>query len=298
MNNQNIYNRKTIEDVICSEGIGIHSGKITRLRLLPADLNTGIVFIQKKFGMKSPIKVSPDSVVDTNYAITLSNDKWRIGTVEHLLSFFYIFGITDIIVEADGNEIPIYDGSINPIINIFNEKKFYTYEEINNPIHILNPIWIFNEDKYIIVLPSDEFKVSYTINYNNPVIKTQYAQFVLSKDIFIKEIAPARTFGFIKDIGYLHKNSLGLGGSLQNTLLISDDSYLNDPRFQDECVRHKILDFIGDISLLGRPIIGHFIVCKSGHSLNLGFIKKIKEIYSSIEIGNKIEFIKKASNTI
>ncbi|MBN2401442.1 MAG: UDP-3-O-[3-hydroxymyristoyl] N-acetylglucosamine deacetylase [Spirochaetes bacterium] len=298
MNNQNIYNRKTIEDVICSEGIGIHSGKITKLRLLPADLNTGIVFIQKKFGMKSPIKVSPDSVVDTNYAITLSNDKWRISTVEHLLSFFYIFGITDIIVEADGNEIPIYDGSINPIINIFNEKKFYTYEEINNPIYILNPIWIFNEDKYIIVLPSDELKVSYTINYDNPVIKTQYAQFVLSKDIFIKEIAPARTFGFIKDIGYLHKNSLGLGGSLQNTLLISDDSYLNDPRFQDECVRHKILDFIGDISLLGRPIIGHFIVCKSGHSLNLGFIKKIKEIYSSIEIGNKIEFIKKASNTI
>lgn len=298
MNNQNIYNRKTIEDVICSEGIGIHSGKITKLRLLPADLNTGIVFIQKKFGMKSPIKVSPESVVDTNYAITLSNDKWRIGTVEHLLSFFYIFGITDIIVEADGNEIPIYDGSINPIINIFNEKKFYTYEEINNPIHILNPIWIFNGDKYIIVLPSDELKVSYTINYDNPVIKTQYAQFALSKDIFIKEIAPARTFGFIKDIGYLHKNSLGLGGSLQNTLLISDDSYLNDPRFQDECVRHKILDFIGDISLLGRPIIGHFIVCKSGHSLNLGFIKKIKEIYSSIEIGNKIEFIKKASNTI
>jgi UDP-3-O-[3-hydroxymyristoyl] N-acetylglucosamine deacetylase len=298
MNNYNIYNRKTIEDVIYSDGIGIHSGKITKIRLLPADFNSGIIFIQKKYGMKSPIKVSPESVVDTNYAITLSNDKWRISTVEHLLSFFYIYGITDIIVEVEGNEIPIYDGSISPMINIFDAKKLYTYEEINYPIQIINPIWIFNGDKFIIVLPSNEPKISYTIHYDHPVIKTQYAQFVLSKDVFIKEIAPARTYGFIKDISYLHKNSLGLGGSLQNTLLISDDSYLNDPRFEDECVRHKILDFIGDISLIGKPVIGHFIVCKSGHTLNLEFIKKIKEIYSSIEIGNKVEFVKKASNTV
>jgi UDP-3-O-[3-hydroxymyristoyl] N-acetylglucosamine deacetylase len=298
MNNQNIYNRKTIEDIIHSEGIGIHSGKISKLRFLPADINTGITFIQKKYGMKSPIKASPENVVDTNYAITIANDKWRVSTVEHLLSFFYIFGITDIIVEVDGNEIPIYDGSISPIINIFNEKKFYTYEEINYPINILNPIWIFNDDKFILILPAEKPEITYIIRYDHPAIKTQYAQFNLSREIFIKEIAPARTYGFIKDIAFLHKNSLGLGGSLQNTLLISDDSYLNDPRFEDECVRHKILDFIGDISLIGKPVIGHFIVCKSGHTLNLSFVKKMKEIYNSIEIGNKVEFVKQASKSV
>lgn len=298
MNKHNIYNKKTIEDVIYSDGIGIHSGKISKIRLLPADTNSGIIFIKKKYGMKSPIKVCPENVTDTKNAITLSNDKWSICTVEHLLSFFYIFGISDIIVEIDGDEIPIYDGSISPIINIFSEKKFYIFEEINEPIRIINPIWTFEGDKFILVIPSDEPMISYTIHYNHPVIRTQFAHYPLAKDIFIKEIAPARTYTFLKDISYLHKNSLGLGGSLNNTLLISDDSYLNDPRFEDECVRHKILDFIGDIALLGKQVIGHFVVSKSGHTLDLNFIKRIKEIYSSIDIGNKVEFIKKASGTI
>lgn len=298
MDNHHIFNKKTIEDVIHSEGIGIHSGKITKLRLLPADINTGITFIHKKYGMKSAIKVSPEAVVSTNFAITLSNGKWDISTVEHLLSFFYIYGITDIIIETDGNEIPIYDGSISPIINIFKEKKFYIYEETNTPIRILNPIWIVDGDKYIAVLPSDEPIISYTIQYNHPAINTQFAQFHLDRDVYVKEIAPARTFGFLKDIDYLHKNSLGLGSSLNNTLVISDDKYLNELRFEDECVRHKILDFIGDISLLEKPILGHFIVSKSGHTLNLNFIKKIKEIYSNIDVGNKLDFIKKAIDNI
>ncbi len=296
MDTHHIYNKKTIEDIIYSEGIGIHCGELTKLRFLPADLNTGIIFIHKKYGMKSQIRVSPEAVCNTNYAITLSNDKWSVSTVEHLLSFLYIYGITDIIIEVDGNEIPIYDGSISPLINLFNEKKFYIYEEINHPIIILNPIWIFDGDKIIMVLPSDEPIISYTIHYNHPVVKTQFAQFSLSRDIFIKEIAPARTYGFLKDAGFLHKNSLGLGANFNNTLLISDDSYMNDVRYEDECVRHKILDFIGDISLLGKHIIGHFIVSKSGHTLNLNFVKKIKDIYCNIEIGNKVDFIKKALN--
>ncbi|MBN2041705.1 MAG: UDP-3-O-[3-hydroxymyristoyl] N-acetylglucosamine deacetylase [Spirochaetes bacterium] len=298
MNKHHIYNKKTIEDVVYSDGIGIHSGKVSKIRLLPADLNSGIVFISKKHGMKSPIKVCPENVSDTKNAISLSNGKWQISTIEHLLSFFYIFGISDIIVEVEGDEIPIYDGSINPIIDIFSEKKFYIFEELNEPIQIINPIWIFEGDKFILVIPSEEPMISYTIHYNHPVIKTQFAHFSLEKDVFIKEIAPARTYTFLKDISYLHKNSLGLGGSLNNTLLISDDSYLNEPRFEDECVRHKILDFIGDIALLGKPVIGHFIISKSGHTLDLNFIKKIKEIYSTIDIGNKIDFMKKASTKI
>jgi UDP-3-O-[3-hydroxymyristoyl] N-acetylglucosamine deacetylase len=296
MDTTQIYNKKTIEDVIYSEGIGIHSGELTKLRFLPADLNSGIVFINKKYGMKSPIRVSPEAVCSTNYAITLSNDKWSVGTVEHLLSFLYIYGISDIIIEIEGNEIPIFDGSASPLIKLFNEKKFYIYEEINHPIEITNPIWQHDGDKYIVVLPSEVPMISYTIHYEHPAVKTQYVQIPLNKEIFIKDIAPARTFGFLKDIEFLHKNSLGLGGNLNNTLLISDNTYLNDLRFTDECVRHKILDFIGDISLLGKPVIGHFIVSKSGHTLNLNFIKKIKEIYCNIEIGNKVEFIKKVLN--
>lgn len=298
MDNLNILNRKTIEDVIYSEGIGIHSGKLSRVRLLPADLNTGIVFINKQYGMKSPIKVSPDTVVSTNYAVTLSNGQWNISTVEHLLSFFYMYGISDIIVEIEGNEFPIYDGSLTQIIKVFNEKKFYIFEEINEPIKILNPVWIVEGGKFILVLPSDSLRISYTISYDHPVIKTQYADFEITKTNFINEIAPARTYGFIKDIEYLHQNSLGLGGSLNNTLLISEEAYLNGPRFDNECVRHKILDFIGDISLIGKPVIGHFIVCKSGHTLNLEFIKLIRDIYTNMEIGKKIDFHKKAKSRI
>jgi UDP-3-O-[3-hydroxymyristoyl] N-acetylglucosamine deacetylase len=295
---RNIYNKKTIEDIIYSEGIGIHSGKITKLRLLPADLNTGIVFISKKSGMKSPIRVTPDAVVDTNFAITLSNNKWQVSTVEHLLSFFYIYGITDIIVEVDGDEIPIYDGSVSHLVSLFNEKKLFFYEEQNEPLMISNPIWIFDNDKYILVLPSDEPMISYTIQFDHPVIKTQFVQINLTKESYIQEISSARTFGFSKDSNFMYRNSRSLGVSLNNTLVISEDSYLNDPRFEDECVRHKILDFIGDISLLGKPIIGHFIVTKSGHTLNLNFIKKLKEIYSNIEIGNKVEFLKKIKQTV
>ena len=295
---RNILNKKTIEDIIYSEGIGIHSGKITKLRLLPADLNTGIVFINKKYGMKSPIKVSPEAVIDTNYAITLSNDKWQVSTVEHLLSFFYIYGISDIIVEIDGNEIPIYDGSVSPLVSLFSEKKLFIYEEINEPLIIKNPIWIFNNDKYILVLPSEEPVISYTINYSHPVIKTQFAQVLLEKEALVKEIAPARTYTFMEEVKFKHKNSLGLGGSINNTLLISDDSYINDPRFEDECVRHKILDFIGDISLIGKPIIGHFVVAKSGHTFNLNFIRRVKDVFSNIEIGNKVEFPKKIKHSV
>jgi UDP-3-O-[3-hydroxymyristoyl] N-acetylglucosamine deacetylase len=248
--------------------------------------------------MKSPIRVNPESVIDTMFAITLGNGEWHVRTVEHLLSFFYIYGITDILIEVDGGEIPIYDGSISPIINLFSEKKFYTFDEINEPIKIINPIWIREEDLFIVVLPSDTPKISYTISYDHPFLKMQYAYYPLLKDVLINEIAPSRTFGFLKDVEYLRNNSLAMGGSLENTLVIGEDEYLNEPRFEDECVRHKILDFLGDISLIGRPILGYFLVSKSGHTFNMKFVKKVKRIFSSLDIGSRIDFQKQAKKTI
>ena len=298
MDKYSVLHRKTIEDAIYTEGIGIHTGRVSKVRFLPADKNTGIVFINKKNGMKSPIRVSPESVTDTMFAITLGNSQWHVRTVEHLLSFFYIYGITDIIIEVDGGEIPIYDGSISPIINLFNEKKFYIFDEINEPLKIINPIWIREEDLFIVVLPSEIPKISYTISYDHPFLKMQYAYYPLSKDVLINEISSARTFGFLKDVEYLHNNFLAMGGNLENTLVIGDDAYINEPRFEDECVRHKILDFLGDISLIGRPILGYFIVSKSGHTFNLKFVKKVKSIFSSLDIGNRIDFQKQVKKTI
>ncbi len=292
MEKQYSIHRKTIEDVLYTEGIGIHSGKVSKVRMLPADKNTGIVFINKIDGMKSPITVGPESVIDTMYAMTLGNGKWHVKTVEHLLAFFYIYGITDIIVEVSGSEFPFFDGSISPIIKIFEEKKFYTFDEINEPIQIINPIWIRQDDTYIVVLPSDVPKISYTISYDHKCLSDQYAHYPMSKDILLKEIAPARTFGFLKDMEYLHNNFLALGSNLENTLVISDDGYLNEPRFEDECVRHKILDFIGDISLIGKPILGYFLVCRSGHTFNLQFVKKIKSVFTNLDIGDKVDFQK------
>jgi len=298
MNKHFLLNKKTIEDSIYTEGIGIHSGDSIKMRFLPANKNTGIVFINKRYGMKSPIRSSPESVSDTTYAITLSNNKWQIQTVEHLLSVFYILGITDIIIETCGNEIPIFDGSSLPIINLFNEKKFYLFEEINNPIKIINPIWIINGDKFIIALPSKVPSISYTISYNHPILHSQYANFTISKDTYIKEIAKARTFGFEKDVEFLRMSSYARGGSLKNALVLSESSYLNKPRFSNECVRHKIMDFIGDIALIGKPILGKFIVCKSGHTLDFSFIKKIINIYSNIDVGEKIDFQRKVRKKI
>lgn len=290
MDKYSILHRKTIEDVIYSEGVGIHTGRLTKIRFLPADKNTGIVFINKKDGMKSPIVVSPEAVIDTMFAVTLGNGDWHIRTVEHLLAFFYIYGITDILIEVDGPEVPIYDGSILPLMKLFNEKKFYTFDEINEPIKIINPVWIREEDTFIVVLPSETPKISYTISYDHPFLKMQYAYYPLTRDILLNEIASARTFGFLKDVEYLHNNYLGMGGNLDNTLIIGEDSYLNEPRFEDECVRHKILDFLGDISLIGKPITGYFLVSKSGHTFNLKFLKKVKSIFSSLEIGNRVDF--------
>lgn len=290
--------RKTIEEVIYSEGIGIHTGRVSKVRFLPADKNTGIVFINKKNGMKSPIRVSPEAVIDTMFAITLGNGAWHVRTVEHLLSFLYIYGISDLVIEVEGGEIPIYDGSISPIIKLFNEKKFYTFDEINEPIKIINPIWIREEDLFIVVLPSETPKISYTISYDHHFFKMQYAYYPLSKDVLIDEISSARTFGFLKDVEYLRNNSLAMGSSLDNTLVIGDDAYINEPRFEDECVRHKILDFIGDISLIGRPILGYFLVSKSGHTFNLKFVKKVQSIFSSLDIGSKLDFQKQVKKTI
>lgn len=296
MNKHSILHRKTIEDVIFSEGIGTHTGKMNKIRMLPADKNSGIVFINKKYGMKSPIRVSPESVIDTMYAITLGNGTWHIKTVEHLLAFFYIFGITDIIVEVNGSEIPIFDGSIQPIIKLFDEKKFYIFDEINEPIKIINPIWIREEDTFVVVLPSDIPKISYTINYENTFLNVQYAHFPLDRETIIDQIAPARTYGFEKDVEYLHNNFLAMGSSLENTLVLSDNEYLNEPRFEDECVRHKILDFLGDISLIGKPILGYFLVCKSGHTFNYKFVKKVTNVFTNLDIGEKIDFHKLIQN--
>lgn len=285
MYNRFILNRKTIEEVIYTEGIGIHTGNRVSVRLLPADSGTGIVFINKYRGMKSPIVASPDSVVDTQYAITLSNGEWQIKTVEHFLAVLFMLGITDILIEIDDEEMPIFDGSSSPIIKLFDEKRFRIFEEVNEPLKVINPIWMVEADKFVIVLPSDIPKISYTISYDHPLIQTQYAHFPLTRDVFVQEIAPARTYGFERDVEFLWKNSLAKGGSLSNALVISNQTYLNEPRFKDECVRHKIMDFIGDISLLGKPVFGYFIVGKSGHTFDIRFIRKIMSIYSESDIG-------------
>ncbi len=284
-----ILNRKTVEEAIYCEGIGIHTGKAVNVRLLPAESGTGIVFINKYRGLKSPIKASVDSVVDTQYAITLSNGEWQIKTVEHFLAVFFMLGITDLVIEVNESEMPIFDGSSSQILRLFDEKRFHIFEEVNKPLRIINPIWMLEIDKFVIVLPSDIPKISYTISYDHPLIQTQYAHFTLSKDIFIREIAPARTYGFERDVEFLWNNSLARGGSLSNALVISNKSYLNEPRFKDECVRHKIMDFIGDISLLGKPVIGYFIVCKSGHTFDISFVRKIMSIYSDIDVGTSLD---------
>lgn len=267
--------RSTLKKEIQLEGIGLHTGNKSKLKIIPTEPNKGIVFRSTKKN-NGEILVSPWNVKNTSNAVTISNGLWEVHTIEHLMCAFAVAGITDATIELNSNEVPIMDGSSIEFYNaIQSEGVFEFYNFPLKPIKLLNPVWVISNDKYIIAVPSDEFKITYTIDYEHPDLKGKSLHIALNSKIVEKEILSARTFGFLKDVEYLRTKGLIKGASLENALVLTEDGYLNETRFPDECIRHKVLDLIGDLYLLNKPLVAHIIAFRTGHTMDVALAKNI-----------------------
>ena len=271
------WTQKTLRKEIECAGIGLHSGARVEMRLRPAPPDTGIVFRRLDLG-GAEIPARQENLRRSNLATTLSNGEASIGTVEHVLAAASGLGIDNLIVEVVGQEVPILDGSAAPFIYLMHEAGVRKQPAPRQFIKILEPVRIEEDDKFVAIYPADRFKISYTIDFEHPLIGEQRQTFVVTPRCFTEQIAPARTFGFLREVETLRKNGFALGGSMENAVVIGDNSILNNHlRFEDEFVRHKILDAIGDLMLTGAPLLGHVVAYRAGHALHAGLVEAVLE---------------------
>jgi UDP-3-O-[3-hydroxymyristoyl] N-acetylglucosamine deacetylase len=260
--------QRTLRRSTSCAGIGLHSGKKVTLSLKPAPQNSGIRFRRTDLGgVEIPAHVAHVGAVA--YATQLRSGDARVETVEHLLAALVSAGIDNAVVELNTPEVPIMDGSSAPFIYLVQEAGVRTLTEARKYLKVTRPITLTRGDKQIALFPSEQFKVSYTIGFDHPLLRHQTRSMIVSETSFVDEIAPARTFTFLKEVEMLRQNGLALGGSLDNAIVIGDTGVLNSSlRFEDEFVRHKILDLVGDFALVGRPLIAHAVVHRGGHALH------------------------------
>jgi UDP-3-O-[3-hydroxymyristoyl] N-acetylglucosamine deacetylase len=269
--------QRTLRRSISCAGIGLHSGNKVTLSLKPAPADAGIRFRRSDLGgLEVPATVQ--HVCGINYATGLSRDAVNVDTVEHLMAALVSLGIDNVIVELNSPEVPIMDGSAAPFIYLIHEAGVKELSKARRFLKVLAPMSLTRGDKRIAVYPSDRFKVTYTISFDHPLLRHQARTLRVTEQTFIDEIAPARTFGFLKEVEMLRQQGLALGGSLENAIVIGDTGVLNNAlRFEDEFVRHKILDLIGDMALVGYPIVGHLVAHRGGHALHTEFAARLLE---------------------
>lgn len=279
--------RKTIKNTIEISGIGLHKGEEIKLTLKPSENNDerGIVFKRIDVsGKNNVIKVDYRNLFDLERGTNIRNeDDVKVHTIEHFLSSLSITGVTDILVEISGNELPILDGSSIGFVEKLLEAGIVELNEEIEPVVITEPV-IFSDEKtgkYVMALPYDGFKISYTIDFNHSFLKSQYYELEVNLENYMENIAKCRTFAFDYEIDFLKKNNLALGGSLENAVVVGADGPLNPEglRYSDEFVRHKILDIIGDLYVLGKPIKAHIIAIKAGHYVNSRLTEMIAKKY-------------------
>jgi UDP-3-O-acyl N-acetylglucosamine deacetylase len=256
--------QRTIRKSVALDGIGLHSGKPARVVLSPAPADTGILF---RVG-SDVIPAAPESVVSSHYATTIGRNGTRIQTVEHLMAAAGGLGIDNLEVRVEGTEVPAADGSAKPFVSALASAGRVEQSARRRPLVIPFQIRVGSDNRWLMIVPSDRLHISYTLDHDHPAIGTQTLSYTANERAFVEEFAPARTYGFLKDIGTMRKNGLARGGSLDNAVVVGKRGPLNGLRYRDEFVRHKVLDLIGDLALLGRPILGHVIGRNAGHDLN------------------------------
>jgi UDP-3-O-[3-hydroxymyristoyl] N-acetylglucosamine deacetylase len=266
--------QQTIRRQVSLDGIGLHSGKPSRITLSPAPPDSGIAFRAGPDG--ELIRATPDSVVDSHYATTVGRNGTRIQTVEHLMAAAAGLGIDNLHVEVDGTEIPAADGSAKPFVALLAAAGRVQQPARRRPIEVPHPIRVGTGGRWLEIVPAPAFRISYTLDNDHPAIGVQVLSCLPSEEVFVSSFAPARTYGFLRDLGTMRKNGLALGGSLDNAIVVGKRGTVNGLRFKDEFVRHKVLDLIGDLALLGRPIHGHVIARNGGHALNFQLVGAIE----------------------
>lgn len=272
-----IVQRKTINANVSITGIGLHSGIYTKVELHPAAAGSGITFVRADLhGLRIPALQASTTALD--YATTVGKDDVAVGTVEHLLSAVMACGLTDVDIHIDGPEVPIIDGSALPFMHLIDAAGVRALGVTVAPLRITEPIEVVHGEKSIRIVPSNRLILKYRIDFPHPAIGKQSFHFDFEHDNFLRKIAPARTFGFMRDVEKLRAAGLARGGSVENCIVLDDSGILNGTlRFRDEFVRHKILDLLGDLALIGRPVIGEITAIRAGHALHSQFVAKLLE---------------------
>jgi len=271
----------TLERAASCCGIGLHSGKTVNLTLKPAAEHSGITFRRTDLGRKNPVPARMEQIVDTTLATTIGSGSERISTTEHLLAALRSAGVDNAEIELDGGEVPIMDGSAGPFVRLLRSCGLKRQRSLRKVLRITKPVSCVSGDKFIRIEPYDGFKITGSISFGTELISEQSCTIDLTAERFADEIADARTFGFVEQVEELWRNGLALGCTLENVIAIhwNRRSVLNEDglRFEDEFVRHKVLDLIGDLALLGSPVLGHVIASRSGHALHHSLMKAIAD---------------------
>ena len=281
-----MINQRTLAKEVKVTGIGLHSGKKVSLKLIPAEADFGIQFVRTDIPNSAPMKANALTVGTTENATTLGSGREAIHTVEHLLATLYGLGINNILIEIDGPEVPIMDGSGASFVFLLKETGIKNLNKSKKFLVILDTVRVEKDGKWAQFEPHHNLLIDSTIVFAHPTIKTQRFNFEFSCESFIQDISRARTFGFVKDVDMLKRKGLVKGGSLDNAIVLDDYRVINSEglRFDDEFVRHKILDTIGDVSLLGFEIAGKITTYKSGHNIHNLLCRKLLETPSAYEI--------------
>jgi UDP-3-O-[3-hydroxymyristoyl] N-acetylglucosamine deacetylase len=268
--------QRTLRRSVSCTGIGLHSGNKVSLSLKPAPADFGIRFRRSDLS-DLEIPATVDNLASIEYATGLARGEGSVETVEHLLAALVSLGIDNVIVELNHPEVPIMDGSASPFVYLVHEAGIKRLAAPRRFLKVVRPIALSSGDKRIALFPSTHFKVTYSISFDHPLLRHQSRTLEINEESFVEEIASARTFGFLKEVEKLRQNGLALGGSLDNAIVLGETSVLNALRFEDEFVRHKILDVLGDLALVGHRIIGHLVAHRGGHALHTRFAAKILE---------------------
>ena len=271
--------QRTIKELVRTTGVGLHSGRKVELTLRPAPMNTGIVFRRVDLDPVAEIPARADLVTETMLCTGLSRDGGKVMTVEHLMSALAGLGIDNAYVDLSAPEVPIMDGSAGPFVFLLQSAGIAEQQAPKRFIRIREPVEVRDGDKVARFEPHDGFRIGFTVEFAHPAIPASLsrAEVDFSTTSYVKEVSRARTFGFMRDLEYMRERNLGLGGSMDNAIVLDEFRVLNDDglRYADEFVRHKILDAVGDLYLAGKPIIGAFEGFKSGHALNNKLVRAL-----------------------
>ncbi len=273
-----MFQRQTLASTVAIEGVGLHSGRPIRLTLRPAKAGSGVVFVRTDLG-DAEVSATLENAGPSFYATVIERDGVSISTIEHLMAALYALQVDDVRAELDGPEVPILDGSSQPFVDAIGRAGRAELSVRRDYLNLIRPLELEDDDKKIAAYPAREYRVTYAIDFDHPVLGYQELSVSLWREgAFAKKLAPARTFTFERDVAALRKKGLALGGSLDNAVVLGDRGILNEElRFPDEFVRHKILDLTGDLSLLGWPLRAHVVAYRAGHDLHSRLARLIGE---------------------